>query len=93
MTRRKTMKATITKDAKKLWSCKNMKIGLSREYKGKLPKSSGEEITLFLPGKTPSPFCQAMRAWDVAETPKSMPNHAVGYMVCEHQVDLPKEPK
>ena len=60
------------------------------EHKGKLPKSAGLEITLRLPGETPSPFCDALRAWIVVEPPKGIPMKYSGYKVCEHQVDLPR---
>jgi hypothetical protein len=91
MAQRKTMKATVTKDAKKLWSCSNFRILTSTEHRGELPISSGEEIILFLPGETPSPWCDAKRAWEVAVQPKSMRGNARGFKVCEHQVDIPEE--
>ena len=88
-TARKTITATITKNAKKLWSCPNFRSMTDSMYEGKLPKSSGEEIVLYLPGETPSPWCKAKRAWEVAVVPKSMRGEYLkGFKVCEHQVDL-----
>jgi len=47
------------------------------------------------PGETPSPWCKAKRAWEVAVVPKSMRGEYLkGFKVCEHQVDLkPRAPK
>jgi hypothetical protein len=93
MSERETIKATITKNAKKLWACKNFRTFTAAIHKGKLPTSSGEEIVLYLPGETPSPFCNAKRAWEVAIPPKSLLARGrafKGYKVCEHQIDLPK---
>jgi hypothetical protein len=84
------MKAKITKDAEKLWSCENFQKVTDKKNKGKLPLSAGEELTLYVPGETPSPFCSAKRAWKVAKPPKSL-KYSTGCKVCEHQIDLAEE--
>jgi hypothetical protein len=87
-----TIKATITKNAKKLWSCENFKLITPEQYHGQLPKSAGEEIILYSPGETPSSICSGKRSWKVAVVPKSqVPGDYRGYKVCEHQVDLPRK--
>jgi len=87
MGERKTVKATITKDAQKLWSCENFRFITPKEHRGKLPLSAGEEIVLYSPGETPSTICQGQRSWRVKVPPKSMGERGVGMKVCEHQLD------
>lgn len=89
---RSTFKATITKDAEKLWSCKKMqkdpRYDAIRAEK-KLPKTSGEEVVLYNPASS-SGFCNG-KAWYVAKPAKS---NADPYwdvkMICEHQIDFVK---
>lgn len=87
MTKRETVKATITKDAKKLWKCSNFKLITAKEHHGKLPIHAGEEIILYSPGETPSSICNGKRSWVVAVPPKSIGARGVGFKVCDHQVD------
>jgi hypothetical protein len=90
MVKRKTFKARITTDAKKLWSCSNMLIGPSRDHKGKLPSSSGKDIELFTPGETPSTICNGTASWVVTVESRRKVGHG-GFKVCNHQVDLVEE--
>jgi len=85
------MKAIITKDAQKLWSCPNFRKMFAHDpdKQGKLPKCSGEEVILAGPFFE-SPWCEA-KAWNV--DPEWLHNYqkrfsGIGYQLCEHQIDF-----
>jgi hypothetical protein len=85
----KTMKVRITEDAEKLWSCTSFVNITDPRCKGKKPWNAGVEIEVYLPGETPSPFCQADKAWKVVpESAEKFGFNAFGKYVCEHQVDM-----
>lgn len=85
------VKVIVTKDAKKLWSCRNMLTGdMLREppNKGKLPPSSGEEFEIRIPG-TKSEYCRGTKWVVLTSTKTNSDKRTLGTIsVCSHQIDF-----
>jgi len=87
------VKVKITTDVKKLWSCRGM-ANNSPEHKGKLPSSSGQPISLVLPGER-SNFCDGIM-WHVNRKQAQKVCAKGGTVtpetrLCEHQIDFPSK--